>query len=195
MLRPKAEPRPTPRVLKELRRPPIPTGLRPKAQGWPAPRRPTLGPPKKITNPKGVASPIPSPANGYSWGGYPQSFIPAASTILNIMERICARETQAPSCLHCDKCHKSSPVRYQWCQRRCSHSEIEEIGSEPAFSKRANVDTRPTICNRFHFSNQRIKRFPVRMVCTLRVTSLKIFVAVREYIHYSLFHLSESHPQ
>jgi hypothetical protein len=38
-------------------RPPIPTGLRPKAQGWPAPRRPTLGqPPQQITNPKGVAS-------------------------------------------------------------------------------------------------------------------------------------------
>ena len=33
------------------------------------------------------------------------------------------------------------------------------------------------------------------MVFTLWVTSLKILVAIREYIHYSLFHLCENHPQ
>jgi hypothetical protein len=33
------------------------------------------------------------------------------------------------------------------------------------------------------------------MVFTLWVTSLKILVVIREYIHYSLFHLCENHPQ
>ena len=101
--------------------PPNPNGIASQSPGLACTTQAYPGStPQQIPNPKGVASPIPSPAKGCSLGGYPQSCISAASTIFNIMVRICARETQAPSCLHRDKCHKSSPGRYQWCKHRCS---------------------------------------------------------------------------